>query len=193
MSKYVLQNNPNIIPLAFHVDYWNRLGWKDPFSKSEFSERQRNYANFLNTRRNYTPQLIINGKYEIVGSKENEINNLVKKELALPTNFYLDIKKASISKNGLDVEYETGNNPNTILNLALVKKKEFTSIKSGENIGLKQTNYNIVFEFKTVPTANGKANFEFKKEWLNTAFFVVGYLQNNKTGEILTASKSEIN
>ena len=58
----------NIIPLSFHVDYWNRLGWEDPFSSSEYSERQRSYAKQLNLESVYTPQLVVNGEYELVGS-----------------------------------------------------------------------------------------------------------------------------
>src|SRR3954469_1853353 len=44
LGKYALMKNDNIIPLAFHVDYWNRLGWKDPFSDPKYSQRQRDYA-----------------------------------------------------------------------------------------------------------------------------------------------------
>ena len=56
----------NIIPLSFHVDYWNRLGWTDPFSSSEYSERQRSYASHLKLESVYTPQLVVNGEYELV-------------------------------------------------------------------------------------------------------------------------------
>src|SRR5436190_6580011 len=59
--------NPNIIPLSFHVDYWDHLGWKDPFSNAEFSDRQRLYAGQFHLESIYTPQLIVNGEYELVG------------------------------------------------------------------------------------------------------------------------------
>jgi hypothetical protein len=196
LAKYVLQNNPNIIPLAFHVDYWNYIGWIDPFSKAQFTDRQHNYANQLNAQGNYTPQLIINGKYELVGSKENEINNLVNKELTIKKEFNITIKKTSIANNLLNIEYYADTNPNTVVNLALVKKKEFTSIKRGENNGLKQTNYNIVYDFKSVTNAtksNFKTNFQFKPDWLATDFMVVAYIQNTKTGNIIAVTKNEIN
>jgi len=50
------------VPIAFHVDYWNYLGWSDPFSKAEYSQRQRNYARFNNLRTVYTPGFLINGQ-----------------------------------------------------------------------------------------------------------------------------------
>ena len=58
--------DPNIIPLSFHVDYWNNLGWKDPFSSSEFSQRQQNYGRHFNLESIYTPQLVINGEFELL-------------------------------------------------------------------------------------------------------------------------------
>ncbi|MBF2708418.1 DUF1223 domain-containing protein [Flavobacterium soyangense] len=196
LGKYAIQNNPNVIALAFHVDYWNYIGWKDPFSKAQFTDRQRNYANLFNAQGIYTPQLIINGKYELVGSKENEINNLINKELEIKKELNIRIKKASISNNLLNIEYDADINSNIVVNLALVKKKEFTSIKRGENNGLKQTNYNIVYDFKSISNSaksNNNANFQFKSEWLASDFMVIAYLQNTKNGNIIAAAKNEIN
>ena len=62
----------NIIPLSFHVDYWNRLGWEDPFSSSEYTGRQREYVSQLNLESAYTPQLVVNGEYELVGSNRGK-------------------------------------------------------------------------------------------------------------------------
>ncbi len=196
LAKYALQNNPKIISLSFHVDYWNYIGWKDPFSKAQFTERQRNYANQLNAQGNYTPQIIINGKHELVGSNENQIKKLVDKELILETKNSISIKKQNIAKEQLNVEYELNSYvPNTVVNVALVKKKELTNIKRGENSGLKQTNYNIVFNFMTIPTSqklNNKTSFEFKSNWLSSDFEIVAYLQNTKTGQIISGTKSII-
>jgi hypothetical protein len=194
VAKYALENNPNIIPMSFHVDYWNYIGWQDPFSKATFSERQREYAVLMNTQGNYTPQLIINGKYELVGSKESAVYNLVNKELVIRKQHTIAIKKLFLNENHLDLEFALDSEiPNAVVHVALVKKKEFTHIKRGENSGLKQTNYNIVYNFKTVPSSSDKVSFEFRKEWIATDFLVVAYLQNSKTGKILTAVKSEIN
>jgi hypothetical protein len=58
----------HVIALEFHVDYWNRLGWSDPFSDAKYSERQRAYGIALDRRRVCTPQMIVNGGAEFVGS-----------------------------------------------------------------------------------------------------------------------------
>src|SRR5437899_2881738 len=64
-------NGQQVIGLSFHVDYWNYIGWKDPYSKAEFTERQRKYALRMNSENIYTPQMIVNGESEFVGSDKN--------------------------------------------------------------------------------------------------------------------------
>src|ERR1700754_3293098 len=63
--------------LAYHVDYWNRLGWKDVFSSADYSKRQNEYANWLNLQSVYTPQIVVNGKKEFVGSEEGTLRNAI--------------------------------------------------------------------------------------------------------------------
>src|ERR1700761_8258700 len=70
-------NGKPVYILAFHVDYWNRLGWKDVFSSAEYSERQSEYAKYLKLESVYTPQVIVNGKKEFVGSEESTLQNSV--------------------------------------------------------------------------------------------------------------------
>jgi hypothetical protein len=57
-----------IVPLAFHVDYWDRLGWKDRFSSAAFTERQNRYADAWKSDRVYTPQAVVDGRVEFVGT-----------------------------------------------------------------------------------------------------------------------------
>ena len=57
-----------IVVLSEHVDYWNHLGWRDPFSSAEYSKRQQNYARRFNRDGPYTPQMVVNGDAEFVGS-----------------------------------------------------------------------------------------------------------------------------
>src|SRR6266705_2507809 len=61
----------NIIPLAFHVTYWNHLGWQDRFSAERYTERQQQYRDLLHFDNIYTPQTVIDGRYEIVGNNDH--------------------------------------------------------------------------------------------------------------------------
>ena len=67
--------------VAYHVDYWDRLGWKDMFSNADYSKRQTQYGQWLHTSSIYTPQLIVNGKAEFVGSNELAIRGAIAAQL----------------------------------------------------------------------------------------------------------------
>lgn len=72
------------ILLSWHVDYWDRLGWADPWSKPEFSQRQQNFANSIHSERVYTPQAIVNGTVEFVGSHTDQLKAEVAAAVAKP-------------------------------------------------------------------------------------------------------------
>jgi hypothetical protein len=76
------RNHEPVYGLSFHVDYWNHLGWKDPYSNRAFTERQRNYAKLMNSESIYTPQIVINGENEFVGSNVKSIRGTIAAELA---------------------------------------------------------------------------------------------------------------
>lgn len=71
-----------VIPLSFHVDYWDYIGWQDPFASPRWSERQREYGRSFRSNRIYTPQLVVNGKTECVGSQEKVVREQIAAALA---------------------------------------------------------------------------------------------------------------
>ena len=68
-----------IVALEEHVDYWDHLGWKDPYSSSEFSQRQSEYAQVFGTDGVYTPQMIVDGQNEFVGSRSLAAKEAIRK------------------------------------------------------------------------------------------------------------------
>jgi hypothetical protein len=72
-----LVKRPDVIALAFHVDYWNYIGWTDPFAKPWATTRQREYRESLNTRFVYTPQIVVDGTAQAVGSDEAACDSLI--------------------------------------------------------------------------------------------------------------------
>ena len=72
-----LTKRPDVIALAFHVDYWNYIGWTDPFAKPWATERQREYQDSLKTRFVYTPQVVVDGAAEAVGSDDEKCDALI--------------------------------------------------------------------------------------------------------------------
>ncbi|GBG77631.1 hypothetical protein CBR_g24077 [Chara braunii] len=67
-----------VIPLAYHVDYWDCLGWNDPFASQKWTARQKKYAEKLSQRTVYTPQLVVQGQMNCVGSKADDVHNLLR-------------------------------------------------------------------------------------------------------------------
>jgi hypothetical protein len=76
----------HVVPLAFHVDSWNTLGWIDPFSKPEWTRRQEFYARLLRARGVYTPQAVIDGGAELVGNDEAAMRAAIARAAALPAS-----------------------------------------------------------------------------------------------------------
>lgn len=74
-----LAEDPGLITVSEHVDYWNDLGWKDPFAKKQFSERQYDYARQMGKKGVYTPQTIIDGESEVNGSSFDHITESARK------------------------------------------------------------------------------------------------------------------
>jgi hypothetical protein len=181
----------NVFALSFHVDYWNRLGWTDPFSDARFSERQRNYAAQLNSSV-YTPQMLVNGSKEFVGSDAAILNRSL--EAALNKSPLARFSRLSYKeKDGdLQVDYELeGDYNNTRINFAVVSLSETTSIKRGENGGLTLTNENVVRQFTSAAAAKtGSISFKAGSLPPKNNRAVIAYIQNNDNLKIIGAAKA---
>ena len=70
-----LARRKDVLALSFHVDYWDRLGWKDPFSSHQATERQQRYADLFRLRSVYTPQMVVDGRREAVGSDRSAVES----------------------------------------------------------------------------------------------------------------------
>jgi len=70
-----LASRPDVLALSFHVDYWDRLGWKDPYSSREATARQHHYATLLDLATVYTPQIVVDGKWQAVGSDRADVEH----------------------------------------------------------------------------------------------------------------------
>ena len=155
------KDGKKIFALSFHVDYWNRLGWKDPFSDSKYTQRQKDYVTTLKMESAYTPQMIVNGWDEFVGSEANVLAASLTK--ALSTNAKVSFKSLSASYTPgkvIKVQYSLeGRYKGNKINFALVSLKETTAIERGENKGLTLTNENVVRQFATA-TPSSEAEFQ---------------------------------
>jgi len=93
-----LADNDDVIALAYHVDYWDYIGWTDTFGAPENSDRQRAYAKSWGSSRIYTPQMVVNGATDVVGSRRNEVHSAIDgARLDLPVELTVTGKMLKIS------------------------------------------------------------------------------------------------
>src|SRR5581483_3443011 len=131
--------------LAYHVDYWNRLGWKDPFSDAAYSARQNQYARWLKSSEIYTPQAIVNGFKEFVGSEESKLRNTIKTNLQKPAGAEIALSDVKVAGNKASVQYSVkGPSINSALLVALIEKNATTKVERGENGGRTLAHVQIV-------------------------------------------------
>jgi hypothetical protein len=143
-----LASEPGIIALAWHVDYWNRFGWRDPYSSAAATERQQHYAETLRDEV-YTPALVVNGARMVVGSD----TDAVRAAIDAAGGFALQV---AVHRNATETIAEIGasGQPVTAM-LATYDPQHVTSIGGGENGGRKLTEYRIVREVTPLGTWDG--------------------------------------
>lgn len=178
--------------LSYHVDYWNRLGWKDRFSTAENSQRQQQYSRLLHSQV-YTPQLVVNGKTEFVGSDENNIRNAIQKALFTSKKTPVALSAAA-SKNRIDVQYKTSStDPQNILLINLVEKHSSTQVGKGENEGRHLHHWQIVHKQNPISLnkqQEGTTTFKLPEGFSPDNWEVIAFIQNMKTGEISGSAKT---
>lgn len=130
-------NGQLIIGLSEHVTYWNDLGWTDPYSQSAYTDRQSAYGHHFNLTGVYTPQAVINGDHEVVGSDANAVLGAIRSE-ARPSPVTVHIDSASLAGSTLAVTYTiSGSAPAGSIDLFAVIADDMASshVLHGENSG----------------------------------------------------------
>ncbi len=127
-----------IVGISEHVTYWNSLGWSDPFSSSLYTERQHDYGQRFHLEGVYTPQMVINGAEQIVGSDRAGLSRAVQTEEAQRPQMSLRILSMSVAQNTLTVNFSTsGELPAQGADLiaVLADDSDRSSVQRGENSG----------------------------------------------------------
>jgi len=144
----LIKIDSGIVALSFHVDYWDNLGWKDVFSDASFTERQRLYGKRFHLESIYTPQLVINGEYELVGSNRQKAENLINKVQQESSASQITITDLKQQDQHLQVGCElSGDIKDSWLLAALVQKHAERKIGAGENHGATLLHTNVVRSF----------------------------------------------
>jgi hypothetical protein len=155
LSEIRKENHGPVYVLGFHVDYWNRLGWKDPFSNADYSRRQTKYAQAFRLESVYTPQMVVNGKTEFVGSDATRLRSAITNELKNAIGREARVEAVPSNGNTIHVSYELDNPGGVSLQIALVQLQAGSRVLAGENSGRSLDHVNVVRDFNTVSGARG--------------------------------------
>ncbi|WP_420600887.1 DUF1223 domain-containing protein [Flagellimonas sp.] len=160
LEKAKKQYPNEVFALSYHVDYWNYIGWEDPFSKSTFTKKQRDYNRKFQYRSNYTPQLVVNGKEHFVGSNGSKLASRISNYKLKKAENSIVLKNISLSGSNISYDFKAeGSLEGKQLRAVLVLDERTTSVKRGENRNrtLKNSNIVIAENYALLQSSEGKA------------------------------------
>jgi hypothetical protein len=183
-----------VIPLAFHVDYWDRLGWRDPFSAADWTRRQQVYASALRLRSAYTPQMVVNGARQFVGSNAGALDAALAEE-SKQTPFG-SVRVSAKHDSALHVSVGanvTAAQPVDVV-LAVFENGIRTNVLAGENSGRTIDDDAVVRRLMRVGTGTTAMNvtISLDKGWNPARLGVAAFLQDRKTLAIRGAAVAEV-
>jgi hypothetical protein len=188
-----------VLALEEHVDYWNQLGWADPFSSNQYSLRQSQYATFFKGSGVYTPQMVVDGAKEFVGSRGREARATIE-EAARQIKTPIGLKEVTAARPGsteiqiaIPASAVDGGKQGEVW-LAVTESDLHSDVKAGENSGETLQHAPVVRElrklqdFQTQDGASLQSSIELDKKWKRENVAIVVFLAEKRTGKIFGAS-----
>ncbi|MGH9844486.1 MAG: DUF1223 domain-containing protein [Blastocatellia bacterium] len=189
-----------IIALGEHVDYWNYIGWSDPFSAPVFGQRQGEYAEAFGRDGNYTPQMVVDGRAEFVGSNWNKAVAAIAQAARAP-KAEVQITLARKTAGAVSLQVRAGNLPavtagDTVdLLLAVTESNLSSNVSRGENAGRKLNHRTVVRQLSPIGSADARQGASISAEstvtlakgWKPENLRAVAFLQERKSRRVIGA------
>lgn len=183
-----LTERDDVIPLALHVDYWDYIGWEDAFASPAYTRRQKGYSKAHGASTIYTPQMVIAGSYAIVGHKPLELAERIARALETPPQVDLTVTRTADAIDILATPL-VQITEDLLVQLVRYDAEETVSIGRGENAGHTFTYHNIVTNWETIATWNGRQALAMQHEAPGDDPAVV-LVQEATYGPILAAARA---
>ncbi len=197
MLAEISRTLPGVIVLSEHVDYWNRLGWTDPYSSTESTRRQTDYAQRLGAEGPYTPQMVVNGTRQFVGGDRGALRRALVEEAGKPA-LALTVARVGDEKPRnmrVDVKLERSAVAGRLM-AVLVQNQGQQQVARGENGGRTLTHVAIAREFHDLGDVQasrgfaGQTTFSLPGGERAAGFHVVVFLQKGAGGEVLAVAST---
>lgn len=181
-----LARRGDVIALSFHVDYWNYMGWTDPFSRPEFTKRQRHYREALGLRYVYTPQMVVDGRTEGIGSDRTAIEHQIRDAGARSR------VPLAIASDGTTLTVtlpEVAGAPMATVWFVVFDRQHKTKVPRGENAGRAIGNVHVVRQIVGIGMWSGEAKkITYMPDGMTKDQGCAVILQTEKLGPILGAA-----
>jgi hypothetical protein len=172
-----------VIPLAYHVDYWNHLGWRDPFSSREWSQRQGDYVRAMKLASAYTPQIVVNGAREMVGSNSGQVYRAIEEESRRKNEGEVSV---TIARGQAIVRAQAAQPGFELVIVTFENGAADTKVAHGENGGRTLVNDAIVRSLVRVKTQPGRVLEQ--RVALGSANGAAAFLQQEGTRRIVSSA-----
>ena len=178
-----------VIPLAFHVDYWDSLGWRDPFSSREWTARQARYTRTMHLNSAYTPQAVVNGTSQFVGSNRSALNGALERASNAKPNGDVVLAVRREGNNVVATVHATVA-PTDELLLAVTEDGVTTKVERGENGGRTITNDAVVRRLMRVKPGQTSVTIPVDPSWRNLT--ATAFVQNADALTIGAAATAQV-
>ena len=187
-------NDKNVLVLSYHVDYWNKLGWKDIFSDASFTQRQEYYSNIFRLNSIYTPQVVVNGRKEFLGSNKSKLISSIEEQLNERSAASIKLTAVQNTERNIAVHYSADgvDTKKEQAILVLIQKMATNEIKKGENKGRTLHHINIVRNIFYLPLKEKTTSFTLPAGFSKEDFFVAGFIQDKRSGNIKAIQSASV-
>lgn len=183
----------NVITLSYHVDYWDYIGWKDPFATKQFTQKQYTYAEKFKSRSVYTPQAVINGRSHYTGSDKSAIYQVLNTSDQLVKPLNLIITNTQKEGKTITIDYTVSeHNTSNELTFVIAIDEKITEVKKGENRNKTLKNTHIVVAEQTLKSQSSKGKVLLNLPiWVQDSdqLSVVAYVTKTNVGIIDAVTK----
>ena len=183
-----------VLGLSFHVDYWDYIGWKDPYASRDYTTRQRVYGRKFQNNSIYTPQMVVNGKHEFVGSDQRKLNQAIGYEKGQNFGSSLELKDVKLSESNLKMTVSSSDIERSILNIAVVERKLSQQVTRGENRGRTLSHDNVVraYAFRQFDGRSNSFSIDLPKDLIIENASLIVYSQKEREWHVNAAQKIDL-
>jgi hypothetical protein len=188
-----------IVALEEHVDYWDHQGWKDRFSSALLTDRQRTYAARFNNESIYTPQMVVDGRTELVGSDAAGAQRAIGRAAAAPHGAVRIAVASTANPAQVEVDVNVAGLPaiargdRAEIVVAITEDHLSSDVRRGENHGLVLKHVAVVRRLTTIgdvtaPALSGRAPLTLDPDWHRDRLKIVAFVQEHRSRTILASA-----